>query len=50
MIQDLVVGLFIAAARQAARWPEPFRFEAREALTDLPVECFDGELWAMEIN
>jgi len=37
----LLVSFFIAAARDAAEWPKPFRFEAREALLSLPEECFE---------
>jgi hypothetical protein len=40
MINVLIAQFFIAAARQAARWPLPHRFEAREALLSLPLECF----------
>lgn len=37
---EFVVQLFIAAARQAALWPEPHRFLARDALWSLPPECY----------
>jgi hypothetical protein len=49
-MRDFVIGIFIAAARHAARWPHPHRFLARDALCDLPVEAFDGELWAEAVN
>jgi hypothetical protein len=38
---DLVMQFVIAAARHAARWPLPWRFEAREALYSLPQEYFE---------
>ncbi len=50
MIRDLVIAMFVAAARRACRWPNPARFTAAEALCSLPLEAFDGELWTMELN
>jgi hypothetical protein len=41
MGRELLIQFFIAAARQAARWPKPHRFEAREALFSLPAEHFE---------
>lgn len=50
MIRDLVIAMFVAAARMACRWPNPARFEAAEALCSLPPEAFDGELWTEALN
>ena len=43
MIRDLIIGLFITAARFAARWPQPHRFETRQALASLPSDVFEDE-------
>lgn len=43
---DFVIGMFIAAARFAARWPQPFRFMARDALRYVPLEHFEPEVAA----
>ena len=40
MIRDLVVQLFIVAARDIALFPHPERHLAREALASLPGDCF----------
>ena len=46
---DMIIRFFIAAVREAARWPLPFRFEAREALYSMSADCFEDYI-AMETN
>lgn len=43
---DFLIGIFIAAARQAAVWPQPHRKLAQQALKSVPVEHFEPELAA----
>jgi hypothetical protein len=41
VIRDFIIGIFIAAARNAAVWPQPHRREAWAALGTLPIEHFE---------
>ena len=38
MIVDFLIGIFIAAARNAARWPQPHRKLAQQALGSITAE------------
>lgn len=40
-MRDLVIGMFIVAARGCALWPHPERYLAQKALLSLPASCFD---------
>lgn len=42
MIADLIIQLFIAAARFAGLWPKPNRELAWRALGSLPLEYFEA--------
>lgn len=42
MLTEILIGMFIAAARYAARWPNEHRQLAYAALGSLPFECFEA--------
>lgn len=45
-LTDCLIGIFIAAARNAAVWPQPSRKLAQQALASVPAEHFEPEIAA----